>query len=483
MFPSPAKPTGRTAFTLSGWAVSSCGPPDVVVLVDGVPQVTVKPAYRLPDVARRFPALPGSDRAGFWFPFDPETLSPRRQTIEIRLRQPGCGERTLGQVTVTPTDPSSAAGALPLLLLLFGALPWALERAIPRGPAGPALGARGCFLATAGLLAVLAGVVLLAGNGPGSRVEPGSGFFSPLANWDGERYISIARHGYAGTGNRTDFAWFPLFPLLVRLLDGLPLPLPLAVSIVNVTAAAAAFALLSRIEPGSRRGLTFLALLPASFSFAVCYSEALSLLLCVLVLRSVTRERPWAAAASGFLASLTRPTGFLVALLAIAFLRRGKRRDFAVAVSGPLFGIGAWCAWLGATTGDPLRFFHAQKEFTRSTLFHPGRLWDYVAAAAAEPLSIDFLGLVLALVALAGAWRLARDGRPGEALYSAAVVLAPLSTLRVTALSRYVLAAFPALVAVGNSLTARTARLAVYALEAILLLAFARRFGQHWFVT
>lgn len=66
---------------------------------------------------------------------------------------------------------------------------------------------------------------------------PSFDFFRSLAAWDDQWYFSIATSGYSTAiheGNRTTFAFFPLYPLILHLFSGLTGDTFIAAAILSI---------------------------------------------------------------------------------------------------------------------------------------------------------------------------------------------------------------------------------------------------------
>ena len=313
-----------------------------------------------------------------------------------------------------------------------------------------------------------------------SALEIPPGVFSPLANWDGGGYIRLASNGYAGEVG--GYAFFPLYPLVLWLISFVPLPLPLLASLFNLALLLLAIRTLERLYPGDDRGILLLAALPFAFFFVAAYTEAFFLLLAANVLLVLRRGELGKALVFGLLAGLTRVTAVALIFFALDFVRSRQWRHAAVAATAPILGLGLWMGYLWSTTGDPFKFLNVQSEFGRSVAFHPGRLLDALTAALGSGLPQSYWELVFLGLVLVGAAALAADGRWGEGAYSAAVVLMPLVTLRLTSLNRYALMAFPVYLLLGSRLRNRYLFRLVLALEIVLFLFYAGRFGLHQWV-
>jgi hypothetical protein len=162
-------------------------------------------------------------------------------------------------------------------------------------------------------------------------------------------YLRIAVRGYGG--DRSTYAFFPLYPVLVRALRILIRSEAAAGMIVASLACAGGFVFLFKVveallgERPAKAAVLALALFPTSFFFIAPYAESALLAAGSLALLMVLRRRPWAAAIAGAAAGLARPFGFLIALPMAAFgWNKGHRTaSIASAAAAPL----AMAAWMG----------------------------------------------------------------------------------------------------------------------------------------
>jgi hypothetical protein len=212
---------------------------------------------------------------------------------------------------------------------------------------------------------------------------------APAARWDSVWFLTIADSGYEG-GDRT--AFFPLYPLLVRIggtLCGSPLVAAIAISCAAFVVALAALHRLAVIEVGeeaARWAVVSLALFPGALWFSAAYSESLYLLVSVGAVLAARRRRWAAAGALGALAAATRSAGLLL-LVPLALLwwesrsaREAGVRELAWLALVPV-GLGAFCAYL-ALTGHPADApFSAQDTWHRSLAGPWAGVWDGAVAA------------------------------------------------------------------------------------------------------
>lgn len=188
---------------------------------------------------------------------------------------------------------------------------------------------------------------------PPNYVELGQGPvdwrpLNPLVFYDAANYLAVAAGGYRDTFQA---AWFPLYPLLVRLFGGT------AASAVFVSGAAFFAALLAARRLGGRASVWALALWPLGMLSVSAYSESLSLALAGWALVCLEGGRRPAAALLLGLACLCRPTGWAVlAGAGLRLLAKGGWRA-AVVTCAPAALLGAlYPLYLWGRFGDPLAF-------------------------------------------------------------------------------------------------------------------------------
>lgn len=280
-----------------------------------------------------------------------------------------------------------------------------------------------------------------------------------LTGSDGVYLLGIAAQGYHLEPIKLgflDWAFFPLYPLVVRVASILTLGnVALAGVLVSNLAFVAAMPLLYLLaEPrlghdGAVKSLAFVALAPGADAFAMAYTDSLFLLLAAGCFVAAERGR-WAwMSALLFLATLTRPQGVLLALPLLLLLWRSDGFSWprswprvAWLASAPA-ALAAFAAYLGATVGDPLGMLHAQQAWT-----------DIGNPTAGTPSStvpvLDKLDpLVLFLVVMFVAYTflltfMRRDRIPAAYRVMAFVaVLTPLVSLRLNSVARFMAVAWP----------------------------------------
>ncbi|MGW0769347.1 hypothetical protein [Streptomyces sp. NPDC002676] len=192
-------------------------------------------------------------------------------------------------------------------------------------------------------------------------------------SWDSRWYLHIATHGYGHLilitpkgAVQTDWAFFPLYPGLIRALT-LLLPLTPGQAAMLITWAAAGVAALGIYAIGHLlygRGVAtalvaLWAVQPHAIELTIAYTESLFAALAVWSLYYVLKGRWLWAGSLGALAGLARPTGFAVAVaVGVAAVHEALRRRGRVPVTlwiGALLAPLGWLGyvlWVGHRTGD-----------------------------------------------------------------------------------------------------------------------------------
>ncbi|MGI8595555.1 MAG: mannosyltransferase family protein [Solirubrobacteraceae bacterium] len=158
----------------------------------------------------------------------------------------------------------------------------------------------------------------------------GDAIVGPAARWDSHWFLTIADEGYGGEPQRA--AFFPLYPLLVRVLGALGSPLVAGIAVSMVATFAALYLLdrLATLELGpeaARRSVLLLAFFPTALFLSAVYAEALFLALAVGTMYFGRTQRWALAGVCGMLAAATRSSGLLLLVpLAVLYLY-GPRED------------------------------------------------------------------------------------------------------------------------------------------------------------
>lgn len=195
-----------------------------------------------------------------------------------------------------------------------------------------------------------------------------------LRQGDASNYLYLAEHGYTAVGDeRYYIVFYPLYPLLVRVLSVLTGSLEVAGVLLSHSCYALAVVLMRHLAAQSlpaekaRVATAAMLLYPYSFYCFGTYTESLFLLLAVGCLLQLRHERWWEAGVLAFLAALCRTQGLALCFAcAYAYLSapeeaRGSWRGL-LAAAGAAVGFAGYLALNWAVTGDPFRFMTYQRD-------------------------------------------------------------------------------------------------------------------------
>ncbi|MEW2412508.1 hypothetical protein AB0953_02085 [Streptomyces sp. NPDC046866] len=258
-------------------------------------------------------------------------------------------------------------------------------------------------------------------------------------SWDSVWYLAVARHGYGRTQIwpvtglvQSDYAFFPLYPVLVRLAGGGEWG-ALAVAWTAAAVAAVGVYRVGELVAGRRVGVLLVALwavVPHAVVLSLAYTEPLLVALAAWSLYALLRGRWMWAAGLAVAAGLTRPTGIAVAAAVSATALHAVlvRRSRAPAVwAAGLLAPAGWLAYVaavGARRGHPGGYFTVQQHWGsrfdggRATLLTVSEVLTGGPVPLATTVSAAVLGAALLL-----AGRLLLDRPPLPLLVYTAVLL------------------------------------------------------------
>ena len=362
---------------------------------------------------------------------------------------------------------------------------------------------------------------------PAPHRWPDHRWLDTFARWDTGWYFHIAESGYFydGPGVQSAVAFFPGYPLLMRLAGVVTGDLIVAGVVVTLVSGLVATVLFhgwardAFDQRTARLAVILLLVSPfAYFLLGAVFSDAMFLAATLAAFVALERRHPYLAAAAGAVATATRPVGLAVVLAlvlrsmeldgvlpgsrgrlcggerpagSIPLLPRAVRlerlRPTTAVVALSVLGLVGFCALLWWRFGEPLAFAHVETAagwnrtvdadavfkldfFRRWRDFSPGVAHFGLTLQAV--LSVILLGLVVPTVRRLG-W--------AYGTYVLVVVGVPLLTSSdFIAMGRYVLVAFPALAVAAALLLERPRSLAVAtvftssALLVVMTVVFAR---------
>lgn len=301
------------------------------------------------------------------------------------------------------------------------------------------------------------------------------------AHFDGVHYLRLAAKGYDDEGEQ---AFFPLYPLLIRLISWTSLDPLVSALLINL----ACLVGLSLLLP--RASLLLILTFPSSFFLLAVYTEALFLFLLALVWRLLSRQQYFFAALAIGLLSGVKVVGvaMVVPLIILLWPRIVKLVLYLPLASA---GLISYMTYLSVRFGDPLKFFHVQPMFGGGRsgdelIWLPQILYRYTRMI----LTFDFHSFVYARVwwelltfllaaGLLILWRKRLD--TPSWWYCLIVILLPTFSGSLSSFPRYALAALP-LFTIAASLLSRKNYLLVIAANSTLLGLMILIFARGWFV-
>lgn len=357
-------------------------------------------------------------------------------------------------------------------------------------------------------------------------VFPGSGVLGGWFRYDGGWYRGIALSGYSynGPGQQASVAFFPAYPMLMRLVAVVVRNEVLAGMAITFACGVASAVLIYRWtlarygESVARLSVLLLLVYPyAMYLYGAVYADALFLVAALGAFILLEHDHPILAGLAGALATASRPIGIavVVGLIAVTIYRRGgfrHLRNLRPSDGGVLLSIGGlvgWSTYQWIRWGNPLIFNDIQSapgwdqgsgphtwfkvqlfenvrhlprflidSFTGPTVYDP-RPWSIFTYTAGTL----FQGLLVigGLVLVPFIWK--RIGW-GYALYVLAIVgIALVGTKDFQGTGRYMLAAFPCFAVGAEMLVRRRAtRLVLLSTSAVLLVILTSGYARGYYV-
>jgi Gpi18-like mannosyltransferase len=288
--------------------------------------------------------------------------------------------------------------------------------------------------------------------------------------WDTGHFKAIATHGY-------DIYWrtafFPLYPLLERLLNYSMHNVLVAGLLISNVATLLTFVVLYRLVTQdfnrqiAARAVLYLAVFPTAFFLSAAYNESLFILLTLLSFYFMRQGQWWLAGATGFLAALTRSSGLLLLVpFVYEYLRQHNFQLKAIRINSVsvLFipaGLGLFMLYCAHKFHDPFAFSHAQHRWQREFQMPWVTFQDvFTILQKQQFLSFESIHIVidsaawvftfgLLILCIVGPWRFAKQLWV-YALYgftlSFFLIMFPSEHQPVQSLSRLVIEIFPAFI-------------------------------------
>jgi hypothetical protein len=307
--------------------------------------------------------------------------------------------------------------------------------------------------------------------------------------WDSRWFLRAAIHGWPrhlpyhhGHVAGSTIAFFPLFPLSIRWLSRVPGLTPLAAGIMlttvsGLTAMIGVWALVRHYSdgPSADRATLLVALFPGSFVLSMVYSEGFALTFLAFGILALLQRRWLVAGLLGLLASATTPVAlaFEVSCLWCAYREIVDHRSWRAVVAPILAPLGfvGYQVWIWQHTGSVDAWRLTERGGWKS---YPSFLYAVhtVTIFVRDPLATNktqdllFVCTVAAVVAAVVA---IRSSMPtAMLLYGLSAGVLGMISAPIGLRPRFILLAFPLIVAVGTRLRGRVYA-AVTALSAVAL--------------
>jgi hypothetical protein len=217
----------------------------------------------------------------------------------------------------------------------------------------------------------------------------------PLYAWDYNWYVTIARNGYPDGKGGPQYAFFPLWPLILSWV-GVHWE-PVLAAALAWGASLVAFLGVAAGRTGSPlTSALALACWPGSFALAIAYPDGLALAAAAWAAALALRDRPLLAGAVGAIAAFARPNGVLIAL-PLAWLARGRGPWAWVGAALPVAAAAGVEAYIWNRSDDATAFFDAHRLWGRNGPSGLGTWAEHVAGV------IERYGVVIGPLALAAA--------------------------------------------------------------------------------
>jgi Gpi18-like mannosyltransferase len=210
-----------------------------------------------------------------------------------------------------------------------------------------------------------------------------------FVRWDSGWYLSIIQNGYSYVpGKPSNVAFFPLYPLLVKIFSfGFADVTITGIVLSNVALLLAMIYLFRLVQLDYQNtkiplnSVIFALIFPASFFFSIFYAEGLFLFLTIACFYYARKNRWLLSSLFGFLAALTRALGvFIFIPILIEYLAPTSIKDFKFSkIKKDILwlllipaGLLTYMTYLYIRFSEPLAFLKTETAWSRG--FAPGIL-------------------------------------------------------------------------------------------------------------
>ena len=319
-------------------------------------------------------------------------------------------------------------------------------------------------------------------------------YWASWAQWDGGHYYQIAQNGYSSQG---DYAFFPLYPLLVKFVSTFTghnsLFAGLLVSNISLLIFCQLFFkyLKKRYSPNvALNSVLTLLFFPTSFYLAAYYSESLFLLLTIITFLNIYKKNFLLAGIFSGLSSLTRVVGItLVVSSAYSYASSifFSVRNINWKVIYPLLGLSGlfiYGSTLFLSGNNPFEFLISQSLWSREITDPISTVFSYAFSFLTgqnRPIN-DYFDFLTSILFMAVLIINSRKIPSSLWIFSILVILIPASSTTLTSMPRYVLSSLGAFLIFGDFLTKhQSIKIVIWSVSLFAQVCLATLFvNGHW---
>lgn len=300
--------------------------------------------------------------------------------------------------------------------------------------------------------------------------------------------MGIAQSGYR---EKFQYAFFPLYPLLIKVLGSILdnyLLAAIAISLGSTYFGLQLLYKLIKVDLGkqiAQKTIFILLIFPTSFFFLTAYSEGLFFFLSVAAFYFLRQRNFLMATTFASLASLTRFAGISVSIALIVYVQvtGGFNRKNCFVIFAPA-GLLLYCVYLFYQTGDPLYFIAAENHWQRKLSLPGLSFWEGIKSITSVGInSANFtvlLDLIFASLGLGLGIRTLRFLPVEYSIYTLFSILLPLFSSTLTSIPRFLLPIFPIFIIIAL-IKNNFVQLAYQVISLMLLSAYTILFtGGFW---
>lgn len=272
-----------------------------------------------------------------------------------------------------------------------------------------------------------------------------------FANWDGVYFINIAKYGYLSL---QEYAFFPLYPLLVRIFEFIFRDYLFSAILINIIFSFLSIWFLFKLvslefdKKIAKKTCFYLLIFPTSFYLFMAYSESLFLLFAVLTFYFLKKEKFYLSLFFVGLASLTRFVGIALAFVFIyKIIKKYGKNKKSLIILFSFWGTGLYCLYLFLEAGNPFAFVAAENNWYRELSAPWISIWYsifYLAIPFFETYKIYvFIELIFTILGLGLVIKSFRFLPKHYFIYGAISLLIPLFTGTLMSMPRFLILIFP----------------------------------------